>query len=144
MNNEELLQAHNIKPTAIRLLTIKSIMSFAHTFSLEELSTALDTIDRSTVFRTLSLFEQNHLLHGFEDGSGKRKYCLCRDAFVSSHNETHEACHHAHATCRVCGRTFCLDSHIEPHKIAPEGFIIEDVNYIIMGICSDCAAKQQR
>lgn len=140
MIHETLLQLHSIRPTAIRLLVIKSILSLNSTFSLEDLCISMETIDKSTLFRTLSLFEEHRILHSFEDGLGKRKYCLCRNY---NHPQTdmknHDACHHIHVTCKVCGRTFCLKhEQIPPIPHLPEGFDVENVNYIIVGVCTHC------
>lgn len=132
MDYELILREHGVRATAIRVLIMRNMFQLDRAFSLEELYLHLSTIDRSTVFRTLTLFEEHALLHSFEDGSGKRKYCLsCRNGEGSHHN-------HIHATCRVCGRTYCVHSQDIPSLPAPEGFDVESVNYIITGVCSAC------
>lgn len=138
MNNEELLQQYGIRATAIRLLILKNIVDYAAPFSLENLYNHLATIDRSTVFRTLTLFEEHNLLHGFEDGSGKKKYCLnCAFHAEGAVYHSRQGAH-IHATCRVCGRSFCVETSALPRIPAPEGFEVEDVDFIITGICSSC------
>lgn len=134
MNYEELLQHHNIRPTAVRLLILKGIVDFASPFSLEELYHFLDTIDRSTVFRTLVVFEEQKLLHSFEDGSGKRKYCYHH----STADDTHASCRHIHATCRICGRTICVPTQAVPVVAMPDDFEVEDINYVVTGVCASC------
>lgn len=140
MDYENVLRRHGIRITATRLLIIMGIVDYAAPFSLEELYDFLSTIDRSTIFRALTLFEENHLLHSFEDGSGKRKYCLCSGS-LSSGDACTADCHHAHATCRICGRTFCVTSENTPPLVAPDGFCVEHANYIITGVCADCLKK---
>ena len=66
----ETLTRHGIRPTAVRLLIYKTALRFHDTFSMSELEDALESVDKSTVFRTLSLFAARHLLHEIEDGSG--------------------------------------------------------------------------
>lgn len=136
MDNEQLLKHFGVRPTAVRLLVFKGIIDYASPFSLEELYNFLSTIDRSSVFRALALFEEHHILHSFEDGSGKRKYCLC----IGTHNteDGHMHCNHVHATCRVCGRSFCITSQSVPVIAAPEGFEVENINYVITGVCAAC------
>lgn len=134
MSNEELLQEYGIRATATRLLILKGMADYAAPFSLEDLYNHLATIDRSTVFRALTLFEEHSLIHSFEDGSGKKKYCLnCGSHDAHSHSR-----HHVHATCRVCGRSFCIEVGELPRIPAPEGFEVESVNYIISGVCPLC------
>lgn len=131
-HHEQLLQQHDVRPTALRLLIIKGIEEFGAPFSLDELYQHFATIDRSTIFRALTLFEEKHLLHSFEDGSGKRKYCFSQ----AHHHES--ATHHVHATCRLCGRTFCVAPQALPAVDAPDGFKVESVDFIITGVCSSC------
>lgn len=139
MNHEQLLQQHNIRPTAVRLLILKGIADYAAPFSMEELYLFLDTIDRSTVFRTLVAFEEHHLLHSFEDGSGKKKYCFHHhDASHSADEAAHAGCRHMHATCRVCGRSMCITTQEIPIISLPDGFEVENINYVVTGVCSSC------
>ena len=130
--HEILLQHHGVRPTAVRLLILKGIEEFGTPFSLEELYVHFATVDRSTIFRALTLFEEKHLLHSFEDGSGKRKYCFSQLRHHAG------STHHAHATCRVCGRTFCVPAP-SPAVDAPAGFCVESVDFIITGVCSQCS-----
>ncbi len=138
MDNEKLLQQFGIRATAVRLLILKGVSDYAAPFSLEDMYNHLVTIDRSTVFRALALFEEQGLLHGFEDGSGKKKYCLnCGSHSGDAHAHHHHG-HHIHATCRVCGRSFCIEAAEELHLPTPAGFEVENVNYIISGVCASC------
>ncbi len=125
MNNEALLQSHGVRLTAIRLMILKSIRQFNGAFSFEELSAILDTVDRSTIFRTLSIFEKSKLIHKFEDGLGNSRYCLL-------------VCNHVHVSCKRCGKTYCLPIQAYPQLALPENFEVEDINYVITGYCREC------
>ena len=48
--------------------------------SVTDLEDKLDTVDKSTIFRTLTLFLSHHLIHGVDDGSGSLKYAVCEDS----------------------------------------------------------------
>ena len=50
------LAQRNIKPTAMRLLILRAMMQFDRAFSLLDLETYLDTVDKSTLSRTINLF----------------------------------------------------------------------------------------
>ncbi len=142
MDYEALLQTYGVKPTAIRLLTIKNILKQSSAFSFEDLYQDLQTVDRSTVFRTVTLFEKHKLLHGFEDGMGKRKYCLCKETNEPQTCHTHQTCHHIHISCKVCGRTYCLPSEHIPHFHLPPNFHVENINCVVTGICGNCLQKK--
>ena len=133
---EEVLLHHGIRPTAIRLLIYRTALRFHDTFSMAELEDALESVDKSTVFRTLSLFAARHLVHEIEDGTGSKKYCLCRNDHPCGINELH-----CHFHCESCHKTFCLKDITVPVVPLPEGFETASINYIIKGTCPSCRRK---
>ncbi|MFA6872015.1 MAG: transcriptional repressor [Bacteroidaceae bacterium] len=133
---EQLLKENGIKPTAIRLLIFKEMHQFDHTFSLQDIETVLDTVDKSTVFRTIIVLEEHNLIHRIEDGSGSMKYCICHNDGNCKTDEMH-----CHFYCEKCHQTFCLDYiHIPKVEVAP-GFIVRHVNYVMKGICPTCSCS---
>lgn len=125
-----------IRPTSIRILVYKAISELKDTFSLADLEDQLPTIDKSSIFRALTLFHEHHLIHSINDGSGFMKYCLCHN-----HGSCREEEVHAHFHCEICNKTFCLDSCRIPDILVPEAYIIREVNFVIKGICAKCASK---
>ena len=73
------LSLRDIKPTAMRLLILRTMMEMKRAVSVTDLEDKLDTVDKSTIFRTLTLFLSHHLIHGVDDGSGSLKYAVCED-----------------------------------------------------------------
>lgn len=130
----ELLQARSIKPTAMRLLVLKCLVEAGETLTLRQIEDMLYPADRSTIFRTLSLFEQQHLLHSINDGSGSARYEVCH-----SHHHGDDDDRHPHFRCLRCGRTICLLDQRIPKVDLPEGYQVQQVNYVITGICSECS-----
>ena len=130
----ELLQARSIKPTAMRLLVLKCLVESGETLTLRQIEDMLYPADRSTIFRTLSLFEQHHLLHTIDDGSGSARYEVCY-----SHHHSDDDDRHPHFRCLRCGRTFCLPEQRIPKVELPEGYQVQQVNYVITGICAECS-----
>lgn len=49
----DLLAKRDIQPTAIRILVLRTMMQAGRSVSLLDLETMLDTVDKSTIFRTL-------------------------------------------------------------------------------------------
>lgn len=127
-----------IKPTAIRLLVLKTIEESTHPLSLLDLENRLETVDRSSIFRAITLFLDRHLLHAIDDGSGSLKYELCK----SRHDCTPED-QHIHFHCEACKQTFCLESLHTPLPRLPEGFRLHSINYVLKGLCPTCAARQK-
>lgn len=152
MNNDQiaaLLTQAGIRATAVRILVWRTILQFDYAISLSDLEGMLPTVDRSTLFRALTLFAERELLHPLDDGSGQQKYCVCCDETdecccdeESSHAERghhHLHCEHVHITCTKCGHTYCLKNEQIPQVQVPEGFQIHHVQYVIQGICPRCA-----
>ena len=131
------LEQHEVKPTANHISVLRQLAQAVHPLSLRELEEQLDTIDRSNLFRTLTLFRKAHLVHVIEDGSESVKYELCRDG-----SATHDDLH-VHFRCESCQRTFCLEEVHIPCVVLPEGFEAQSVNYVIKGLCPDCSRKRQ-
>ena len=117
------LALREIKPTAIRLLILRTMMQHKEAFSLLDLENDLDTVDKSTIYRTITLFLTHHLIHAIDDGSGSLKYAVCSNA------------------CEKCHRTFCLKSIHIPMVTLPQGFTVNSVNYVLKGLCADCAGR---
>lgn len=144
MEADGILSCHGIRPTAVRLLIWREIQKQTDAFSATELEGKLPTVDRSTLFRALALFQEHQLLHIFDDGTGEHKYCrcMCRHDEGCCEDHSHEACHHVHATCVVCHRTFCLRQQHIPAVSLPEGFEAQEYNYVVRGICADCKRRR--
>ena len=135
MNNKyvEMLQERSIKPTANRLLIVRTLVNAGRPLSMAEIESDAKTIDKSIISRTLSLFRDKHLVHAVEAGGDSVRYELCRSHFDDEHDDMH-----VHFYCERCHRTFCLDSPV-PSVEVPEGYQVTSVNYMIKGVCPECA-----
>ncbi len=130
---EELLTLHGVKPTSNRIVVLRALSASARPLTLLELENRILTIDKSGIFRTLSVFREHHLVHTIDDGSGAMRYELCH-----SHNEEEDDDLHVHFFCERCQRTFCLDGVGVPQVAVPQGFIVNSANYILKGVCPNC------
>lgn len=129
---ETYLEAHGIKPTAVRILVWDKVQQQSETFSLHDMEQWMPQMDRSSIFRALKLFAVHDMLHIIDDGTGQQKYCVCRC------EENHHI-NHIHFTCTKCGHTYCLEDYMIPVVEMPEGYQMEEVEYIVKGICAKCA-----
>lgn len=135
---EKYLSEHGISPTVIRLLVLRSFNNATKPLSLNDLESELDTVDKSTISRTLNLFKTRGLLHAFNDGSGSMKYELCK-----SHNHQQDNDLHVHFRCEKCGETKCLTEIVIPEVNLPEGYVALSTSFIISGLCPGCMKTQQ-
>ena len=135
---EEHLEHHGVKPTAMRLLVMRELMHALRPLSLRELEDRMPTAERSTIFRTLTLLLDHHLVHSIEDGSGALRYEACE----SDDHHTHDD-QHTHFYCEQCHRSFCFRETKIPQVTLPDGFQMSSINYMLKGLCPDCAAKNK-
>ena len=106
--------------------------------SLAEIERRIMTIDKSNVFRALSLFREHHLVHAIEGSGDGTRYELCH-----SHDHDHDEDQHPHFFCEVCQQTYCLDYMDMPEVALPPGFELRSVNYLIKGICPHCKGREK-
>lgn len=143
---DRMLQEADIRPTAVRILVAALLARAQRPLSTLEIEHELDTVDRSSITRALSLLHDHGLVHAIDDGSGSTRYELCRN---HADEDSESICRgegihrdlHAHFHCRQCGLTECLrdaDIHIPP---LPDGYRAETASFVITGICAACSAS---
>ena len=141
MNSQDMisrLESKGIRPTANRILVMKTLMSEQNPQSLSNLERKMVSMDKSSIFRTLTLFLEHDVVHAFEDGRGVLCYELCEEKGACDHHDGH-----IHFYCESCQRSFCMeDIHIPSFEL-PEGFYPHSISFVIKGECPDCRKKRQ-
>lgn len=133
----DMLQRHGIKPTANRILLVEALAGEQRPMSLMELEEQIATIDKSNIFRALAVFRAHHLVHTIEDGADVVRYELC---CAEPHTDDDDDMH-VHFFCESCHRTSCMPHINIPRIPLPEGYSMHSINYMVKGICPDCAHK---
>ncbi|MCF8218356.1 MAG: transcriptional repressor [Bacteroidales bacterium] len=130
---EQKFEKKNIRPTSMRKLIYRILSEKDQAMSLYEIEQQFDQVERSTIFRTLRVFQDNCLIHLIYDGTGAVKYALCDDDCSCGINDLH-----IHFLCSSCGNNYCLKELPVPYMDLPEGYTFENANFVIRGICPDC------
>lgn len=130
------LEAHDIRPTGNRLLVARALSGAGRPLCLADLEALLDTVDKSNIFRTLTLFRDRHLVHTIEDESGSLHYEIC-----ASHSEQDDDDLHVHFYCRNCHQMTCLTALSIPPIELPSGYEADAMTYVVKGICPHCRAR---
>lgn len=131
---EKRLQESKIKPTAMRLLVLQYLTEKPTAVSLKSLEESFHKADTSTLYRTLKTFEEHKLIHQIDDGTGQKKYALCRETCACEIENQH---YHFH--CNECGETFCLISQTLPSIQLPTNFTMTQANLVLKGTCANCS-----
>ena len=141
MNSQDMisrLESKGIRPTANRILVMKTLMGEQNPQSLSNLERKMVSMEKSSIFRTLTLFLEHDVVHAFEDGRGVLCYELCEEKGACDHHDGH-----IHFYCKSCQRSFCMeDIHIPSFEL-PEGFYPHSISFVIKGECPDCRKKHQ-
>ena len=141
MNSQDIisrLESKGIRPTANRILVMKTLMGEQNPQSLSNLERKMVSMDKSSIFRTLTLFLEHDVVHAFEDGRGVLCYELCEEKGACDHHDGH-----IHFYCKSCQRSFCMeDIHIPSFEL-PEGFYPHSISFVIKGECPECRKKHQ-
>ncbi len=132
-----LLKAHQLKITGPRLkvLDIMAQRSAATSQPMLE-KTIGDSIDRVTLYRVLSTFEEKGIIHKVFDLNGTATYAFCS----STCDEHHHRDQHLHFMCTNCNSVYCLSKVELPPLSLPPGFGIEQWSVNASGICARCQA----
>lgn len=134
MESEELkilLAKHGLRKTKVRFALLHHFRTVHHAQSYKDLQSALmSDIDKSTLYRNLSSFEEVGIIHRIDDHSGISKYALGGKAPKGSE--------HAHFVCDRCETVYCLEASQLPELNVPEGFKASQVQTIVKGICAKC------
>lgn len=130
---EQQLKHRNIRPTAMRILVLKTLCEQQVALSLPQLEALFENADKATLYRTLKTFEEHKLIHSINDGTDAVKYAICTETCECLPEELH-----VHFHCHTCNQTFCLHEVDIPQLNLPKGFSSESINMVVKGVCSNC------
>ena len=93
------------------------------------------SVDISTVYRTLELFQEFQLVSSFDSGDGKRRY-----------EHLGVGAPHHHLVCRACGQVAPItQADLRPlaeHLAETYGFVVDEGDLTISGLCATCHAVE--
>ncbi|HEY0056223.1 MAG TPA: transcriptional repressor [Pedobacter sp.] len=134
---EQLLEKNNLKKTQPRLSVLKVFSSRETAISQPDLEEILGSeIDRVTLYRVLKSFEEKGIIHKILDLNGTANYATCDDSCTEHKHDDK----HVHFNCSTCSNVYCLDINIAPITM-PKGFVANEVNLIVYGVCDACNKK---
>lgn len=128
------LRARGLRLTSQRELVLSVMHDIEARATADEIYTQVQqqnaSVDRSTVYRTLDLLQELHLVAALDLGDGQRRFEL-----QAPHGPHH------YLRCRVCGKLVAIETcDIEPllaHLATEHGFEIEP-GQLLTGLCADC------
>jgi Fur family ferric uptake transcriptional regulator len=131
------LRARGLRLTPQRELVLNVMHQLEAPSTAEEIYARVHavsaSVDISTVYRTLELFQELHLVAAFDPGDGLRRY-----------EHLGVAAPHHHLVCRSCGKVVQVAlEDFQPlvdDLTATSGFVPDAVGLTIPGLCTSCSA----
>ncbi|MDB5228882.1 MAG: transcriptional repressor [Bacteroidota bacterium] len=132
---ENTLKLHDLRITQVRMEMLQYFQNHTSALTHADLELHFDKrFDRVTIYRTLTSFLENGLLHKIPDDSGVAKYALCHHEGVEHNHDDH----HVHFKCKKCEKIECLYTLEIPKLHLPKKYKMENANLLIEGICAIC------
>ena len=134
---QKFLRDKGMKATALRRQVLGLFFERQEPMSHADISRRLTALgptpDKVTLYRVLSAFSDAQIVHEILGTDGTVRFCL--------HKSSLDRCpgNHPHFLCRECGRALCLHEQRLPRVEVPEGTIIEGKQFLIFGLCPQCA-----
>ena len=133
----DLLHAHGLRRTPIRTEMLALFIKHDIALSASDIIAKMKLhLDRVTVYRALSSFEERGILHRASEDERGVKYALCGQHCP---NEPHTD-QHAHFICQECQQTYCLEEVKVPRVAVSDEFSVDRSNYTLSGTCKTCNA----
>ncbi len=138
MNTEQIIKRAGIRNTSFRNQVLELFVNSRRALSSQDIESNLKEVDRSTLFRTLRTFENKGIIHKAIDGTSTMRYAMCsHDCSEHVHHDQH-----IHFRCISCKSTLCMDELSFPNVDLPAGFVAEELEIIIKGICDECGVTE--
>jgi len=133
---KQLLTNHGLRQTDCRRDVLSIFTAHGQALSHNDIEEQIvKNYDRVTIYRTLNSFIEQGLIHKVLDDSGTAKYALCLHDHAEQEKHSDE---HIHFKCNQCGKTKCLDEVAIPEIKLPKGYIKQELNFLVLGICKAC------
>ena len=132
---KNIIKKSKLTITKNRKKVLSILLNSEKPLSLKEIRLLISDIDRVTLFRILSVFEEKKIIHTINLESNKKLYALCyEECDVTQSEHRHK---HIHFQCDKCNDVSCLSINESP-KVSVPNYIINNLNINASGICINC------
>jgi Fur family ferric uptake transcriptional regulator len=137
-NVDELLRRNQLSVTGSRRKILELFLQQDGALSHSDIEKkASEKFDRVTVYRTLQAFVEKGLIHSIPTADNSIRYALCKDDCTAGQHRDD----HVHFICNSCGNAVCLEEVVVPGIKLPRGYVVQQVEMLVSGICKSCASR---
>lgn len=135
----KLLKQNALKVTPHRMRVLHEITQKDAAISQPDLEKIVGKeIDRVTLYRILSSFEEKGIVHKIFDLNGTATYAICSSDCTADHHHDQ----HVHFICSICNSVFCLEEISLPKIPVPEKFTLHAIALNAVGLCDNCQQEK--
>ncbi len=130
-NLKKILHDYNLSLTNQRIKLLSVLADSGIAMSEKEIEGKMKGIcNKTTIYRNLSSLVQKKIVHRILSDEAVR--------YKLVHDKNAKYSEHAHFQCRNCCTTYCLEEiPVQEYKL-PEGFKMQENQFLILGICKNC------
>ena len=137
-----IIKDHNLSNTDARRQILALFLTANRALSHQEIEKiAGETLDRVTIYRTLGILLEHHILHSVPNNDSRVLYAICKhddeEETVTPQNEHVHVDNHVHFACEVCKTVTCLETEV-PKIAISNRYKVKNTQYIANGICNKC------
>jgi Fur family transcriptional regulator, ferric uptake regulator len=133
INPEKILAIHGLSRTQCRVDLLQILLDTGSAISDTKIRNELKgSYDRATLFRTLRTFLEKGVMHSIAVDGQDMRYALSEHEY--SENDTH-----VHFHCKKCANVYCMKDVNLSKPMLPKGFMVNECEVIVNGICKECA-----
>ncbi len=137
MTASDILDHHQVKKTTPRVALIQAMQEARVPLSENEIKERMGELyDRATFYRSVQTLSSAGIIHRIVADNVMVKYAL-----NNCENGHHHQVDHAHFFCRQCHHLYCLKSIKVQTLDLPSGFVDEEHDLVIRGICDQCNSQ---
>ena len=132
---DEILKHNQLSVTGSRKKILELFLSSAGALAHSDIEKKTgEKFDRVTIYRTLNTFLEKGIIHNIPTPDNSVLYALC----IDNCSEGHHHDNHVHFVCSSCGNTTCLPEITIPSVQLPKGFLPEEYQMVVTGLCKSC------
>ena len=131
---KNIISKYNLSLTKSREKVLRCFLKSNKPLELKEIRKLVGAIDRVTLFRILTIFEKNKIIHVIRLENGKTLYALCHEECGDEEQHIHD---HLHFQCTSCDAVACLPVDNFPVIKIPN-YLFQNININVSGLCQKC------
>ena len=134
LKGKKLLKNCSLAITKNRSKVLNFFLKEDKPIDIKIINSKFKDLDRVTLFRILSIFEKNKLIHSIILDNGRKLFALCNHECRVNDNHNHK---HIHFVCDKCDDVICLDVDNFP-KLKVPNYTFNEISINVNGVCSNC------